>query len=177
MKRVPIGTPEPRGIGRGRAVLPVLTLLWILGALTAGCGGGAAWTRTNSESGDASFENVSSVVSKGPYTHLRRFDCETRVGYDVRVHGISCKTAKRLELLFGDPLGHNYGQTRSLVYRTNRRRFSRWTCWARLEQQNRVIRHVCWHGPASDRLQVRLITPLQSLLALTKGPRSRAFRE
>jgi hypothetical protein len=118
-----------------------------LGLLT-GCGGGAQTSTSNeppkSASSTARAENVSSTYSSG-FTHVRMSHCAVNAGgFDVGIHGVSCKKAKQLVLTLADPFGHNYGRTRSLVYRSDDPQAAGWNCWARLEQKRRVIRHVCW---------------------------------
>jgi hypothetical protein len=122
----------------------VATVVLSLG-LASGCGGGDDSTAPGASRQVSEKPRFESAASTNPrFRNLGISACRTDVGHDLGVRNVSCERARELALSFHNPFGHNYGRTRSLVYRSTDPELSDWTCSARLEQRTRTIRHVCW---------------------------------
>jgi hypothetical protein len=137
----------------GYAAVVVLAALFGMGVYFGSHTGGGSQADTGVQPpASATAPGHSERVGNGGSTSFATFllpRCSTQVGFDLRVLGLSCDSARKLQApltnLAPRKREHHQGP-REVVYLSNDPRAAGWTCRARLDHQHGPISYVCWLG-------------------------------
>ena len=115
--------------------------------VSSGCGGDQARTEGSPPPGGGGRARAENAVSGNGqrFIKVELSRCETKIGGDVRVHGLSCKRAQDLEGTLGDYRLYGNGKGETDLYRSGTPPAAGWTCYARLKRAA-IIQHICWRN-------------------------------